>query len=86
MTSRNARGKTSIAPDATVDQTGNQHQQQPYFAAKIVIDYSAVPENIAKKIQPGMQADILISTGERTALTYFIGPLKSTFAKTFREK
>ncbi|MET3845244.1 HlyD family type I secretion periplasmic adaptor subunit [Bradyrhizobium sp. OAE829] len=76
----------SIAPDATVDQTGNQQQQQPYFAAKIVIDYSAVPENIAKKIQPGMQADILISTGERTALTYFIGPLKSSFAKTFREK
>ncbi|MBR1211572.1 HlyD family type I secretion periplasmic adaptor subunit [Bradyrhizobium sp. JYMT SZCCT0180] len=76
----------SIAPDATVDQTGNQQQQQPYFAVKIVIDYSAVPENIAKKIQPGMQADILISTGERTALTYFIAPLTSTFAKTFREK
>jgi HlyD family secretion protein len=76
----------SIAPDATVDQTSNQQQQQPYFAAKIVIDYSAVPENIAKKIQPGMQADVLISTGERTALAYFIGPLKSSFSKTFREK
>ena len=33
-----------------------------------------------------MQADILISTGERTALTYFLGPLKSSFSKTFREK
>jgi HlyD family type I secretion membrane fusion protein len=76
----------SVAPDATVDQTGNQQQQQPYFATKIVIDYSAVPENIAKKIQPGMQADVMISTGERTALNYFIGPLKSSFAKTFREK
>ena len=76
----------SIAPDATTDQTSNQQQQQPYFAAKIVIDYSAVPENISKKIQPGMQADVLISTGERTALAYMIGPLKSSFAKTFREK
>ena len=76
----------SVAADATTDQTGNQQQQQPYFAAKIMIDYSAMPENIAKKIQPGMQADILISTGERTALTYLIGPLKSSFAKTFREK
>jgi HlyD family secretion protein len=76
----------SIAPDATTDQTANQQQQQPYFAAKIVIDYSAVPENIAKKIQPGMTADVMISTGERTAWAYFLGPLKSSFAKTFREK
>jgi HlyD family secretion protein len=51
-----------------------------------MIDYSAVPENIAKKIQPGMQVDVLISTGERTLLAYLIGPLKNTFAKTFREK
>jgi HlyD family type I secretion membrane fusion protein len=76
----------SIAADATTDQTANQQQQQPYFATKIMIDYSAMPENIAKKIQPGMQADVMISTGERTAWTYFIGPLKSSFAKTFREK
>jgi HlyD family type I secretion membrane fusion protein len=76
----------SLSPDALVDQTGNQQQQQPYFSAKVMIDYSAVPENIAKKIQPGMQVDVLISTGERTLLAYLIGPLKNTFAKTFREK
>jgi HlyD family type I secretion membrane fusion protein len=76
----------SLSPDAMVDQTGNQQQQQPYFQAKVVIDYNAVPENIAKKIQPGMQADVLISTGERTMMTYLIGPLRNSFAKTFREK
>jgi hypothetical protein len=76
----------SLSPDALVDQTNNQQQQQPYFSAKVMIDYSAVPENIVKKIQPGMQADVIISTGERTVLTYLIGPLRSTFAKTFREK
>lgn len=76
----------SLSPDALVDQTGNQQQQQPYFSAKVVIDYNSLPANIAKKIQPGMQADVLISTGERTALAYLIGPLKNSFAKTFREK
>jgi HlyD family type I secretion membrane fusion protein len=76
----------SLSPDAMVDQGGNQQQQQPYFQAKVVIDYNAVPENIAKKIQPGMQADVLISTGERTMMTYLIGPLKNSLAKTFREK
>ncbi len=76
----------SVAPDAVVDQAGGQQQQQPYFSAKVVIDYKAVPENIAKKIQPGMQADVIISTGERTAFAYFLGPLMSSFSKTFREK
>lgn len=76
----------SVSADAITDQTGNQQQQQPYFSAKVVIDYSSLPDNVARKIQPGMQADVLISTGERTALAYFIGPLKSSFAKSFREK
>ena len=76
----------SLSPDAMVDQTGGQQQQQPYFSAKVVIDYNAVPANIARKIQPGMQADVLISTGERTALDYLIGPLKNSFAKSLREK
>ena len=76
----------SLSPDALVDQTGNQQQQQPYFSAKVMIDYSAVPEDVARKIQPGMQADVLISTGERTVLAYLIGPLRNSFAKTFREK
>jgi HlyD family type I secretion membrane fusion protein len=77
----------SMAPDAQVDpaSSGNQ-QQQPYFSVKVMIDYSRVPDEIAKKIQPGMQAEVLISTGERTALAYFLGPLKSGFAKAFREK
>jgi HlyD family secretion protein len=33
-----------------------------------------------------MQADVLISTGERTVLDYLVGPLMNALAKTFREK
>ena len=76
----------SLSPDALVDPAGGGQQQQPYFTAKVMIDYSMVPDEIARKIQPGMQAELLISTGERTALAYFIGPLKSSFARAFREK
>lgn len=76
----------SVSADAMSEPAGNQQQQQPYFTAKVVIDYTTLPDSVAKKIQPGMQADVLISTGERTALAYFIGPLRSSFAKSFREK
>ncbi len=50
-----------------------------------MIDYSAVPEDVARKIQPGMQADVLIFTGERTVLADLIGPLRNSFAKILRE-
>jgi HlyD family secretion protein len=76
----------SLSPDALTDPNAGGQQQQPYFSAKVMIDYSAVPEHVAKKIQPGMEADVMISTGERTALAYFVGPLLNSFAKTFREK
>jgi HlyD family type I secretion membrane fusion protein len=76
----------SLSPDALTDPNAGGQQQQPYFSAKVMIDYSAVPEQVAKKIQPGMEADVMISTGERTALAYFVGPLLNSFAKTFREK
>jgi len=78
----------SLSPDTITDPagTGGQQQQQPYFTARVMIDYSMVPEEIARKIQPGMQAEVLVSTGERTALAYFIGPLKASFARAFREK
>jgi HlyD family secretion protein len=76
----------SLSPDALTDPAAGGQQQQPYFSAKVMIDYSAVPDHVAKKIQPGMEADVMISTGERTALAYFVGPLLNSFAKTFREK
>jgi len=76
-----------LSPDTMTDPAGTGgQQQQPYFTARVMIDYSMVPDEIARKIQPGMQAEVLISTGERTALAYFIGPLKSSFARAFREK
>jgi HlyD family secretion protein len=76
----------SLSPDALTDPAAGGQQQQPYFSAKVMIDYSAVPEHVAKKIQPGMEADVMISTGERTALAYVVGPLLNSFAKTFHEK
>ena len=55
-------------------------------SAKIVIDYTTLSPEIAQRILPGMQADVLISTGERTVLEYLVGPLMNSLAKTFREK
>lgn len=72
----------SVSADSMIDDT----TKQPYYSAKIVIDYTTLSPEIAQRILPGMQADVLISTGERTVLEYLIGPLMNSLAKTFREK
>jgi HlyD family secretion protein len=72
----------SISADSVLD----EHTNQPYYAARVVIDSASLPGEVADHILPGMQADVLISTGERTVLQYLTGPLLNAFAKTFRER
>ncbi len=72
----------NISADAIQDQAS----KQTYYQARIVIDYATISPELAKKILPGMQADVLISTGERTVLEYLVDPLLNAFAKTLREK
>ena len=72
----------SVSADSMIDDT----TKQPYYSAKVVIDYTTLSPELAQRILPGMQADVLISTGERTVLEYLVGPLMNSLAKTFREK
>jgi len=62
------------------DRTG-----QPYYLARVGLD----PDSLAKlpgPLTPGMQADVLITTGRRTALEYFIDPLARAMTVAMREK
>jgi HlyD family type I secretion membrane fusion protein len=72
----------SVSADSKVD----DNTKQPYYSARITIDYSTLPSEVSSHILPGMQADVLISTGERTVLQYLVGPLMNALSKTFREK
>jgi len=72
----------SVSADSKLDDITHQ----PYYSARITIDYSTLPHEVADHILPGMQADVLISTGERTMLQYLVGPLMNALSKTFREK
>jgi len=63
-----------------------QQGQQPYFLARIDVSKSDIPDTIRDKLTPGMPADILISTGERTVTSYLISPLEDAIRKSFREE
>jgi hypothetical protein len=43
------------------------------------------PREIIQKLVPGMLADVLIITGERTVRVYFLGPIIGSLTRAMRE-
>lgn len=83
------RGQTPPASgevtQVSADLFHEERTGQPYYLARIVMD----PDSLKKlpgPLTPGMQADVLITTGERTALEYLLGPLSQRIALALREK
>ena len=72
----------TISADALVDEV----TRQPYYSARVRIDQGSIPAEIAGNLVPGMPADVLISTGERTVLRYLLGPLSNAMARSMRER
>jgi len=68
----------------SADRLEDARSGQPYFVASIEID----PQSLVKSgvtLQPGMPADILITTKPRSVLQYILSPLSDQMALAFRE-
>lgn len=72
----------TVSADAVED----PRTRETFYSAKVVVEPGAMPEALAKQLVPGMPADVLIITGERTMLTYILGPLRDRFAKAMRDE
>jgi HlyD family secretion protein len=73
----------TIGSDVTVDPAG---KQDSYYLARVVIDAATLPPALMGKLVPGMPASVFITTGERTMLTYLVGPLYERIVRTMRER
>ncbi len=71
----------------SADRMTDQRTGQPYYAARIEITPRGEEEIRKHKIhvQPGMQADVVIVTGERTVLQYLLRPLISRISSGMKE-
>ncbi len=58
----------------------------PYYAAYLELDPAAVKALGGLLLVPGMQAQVSIATKPRTAMDYFIGPLRDRMGKAFHAK
>jgi HlyD family type I secretion membrane fusion protein len=71
----------SVAADALRDEVTHQ----PYYEVKVSVQVSQFPEAIREKLKPGMVADVLIATGERTLLAYLVQPMSDAIRRGVRE-
>lgn len=72
----------SVSGDSMVD----DRSSGPYFLTRIEIPAEERQKLGEIKLTAGMPADVLIQTGERTALTYLLKPMADAFARGLNEE
>jgi HlyD family type I secretion membrane fusion protein len=80
---RPIKGKVNvISADRLIDKT----TQLPYYLATIELTEDPVKVLNNTPVYPGMQATVMIITGERTAIEYLTKPLFRSFTRAFKEE
>ena len=72
----------SVSADRLMDErTG-----LPYFLTRIALPDEPQPAYEDLELYPGMQAEVMIVTGERTALQYIFRPVARSFGRALKEE
>ena len=71
----------SVSQDRLIDEAS----KQPYYLAVVDVPDENLPPQYHGKLTPGMGAEVIIPTSERTALNYLLEPLRQRLRTTFRE-
>lgn len=70
----------------SADRLTDERTGMPYYLARIRVTEEGQRKLGDRKLQPGMPADALISTGERTMLQYIIQPARNAIAESMIEE
>jgi HlyD family type I secretion membrane fusion protein len=73
---------TAISADRLVD----ERTHLPYYAVTVDVDPRELAASSDVQLYPGMPASVMITTEERSALDYLLGPLAVSLDKSFRER
>lgn len=66
--------------------TDPHNPQRTFYLARVSVTPAGLKALGARRLQPGMPADIVIRTGERTLLTYLLNPLMRRVAASMKEE
>lgn len=57
----------------------------PYYTMRVAVPSREIPKLGQFKLQPGMQATVVVKTGERSLLSYLLRPLSQRLATSMKE-
>jgi len=66
------------------ERTTNPDTQASYYQVRVMIDQASLSRWPNLDLKPGMPAEVMIETGERSLLSYITKPLRDQFARAFR--
>jgi len=73
---------TKVSADRLIDKESGM----PYYAADVVIDRDELVQRLGEgELLPGMPAEVLIKTGERTLFQYLVTPASNMLARSMIE-
>ena len=59
---------------------------EQYYLVRVEVIKDERSESFLERLQPGMQAELMINTGERTALAYLLRPITESMNRAMRER
>ncbi|MEO1745000.1 MAG: HlyD family type I secretion periplasmic adaptor subunit, partial [Pseudomonadota bacterium] len=60
--------------------------EKPYYLAQIEVNEGVIPEELRDRLVPGMPAEVIVATGDRTLVQYLVKPLTDAFYRSLREE
>ncbi|WP_102860093.1 HlyD family type I secretion periplasmic adaptor subunit [Stutzerimonas balearica] len=69
----------------SADRLVNEQTGMPYYLARVSLTQEGMRSLGSLKLQPGMPAEVLINTGDRTMLQYLMQPATDAFARSMIE-
>jgi HlyD family type I secretion membrane fusion protein len=70
----------------SADRLTDPRTGQPYYTAIVQMDQKELAALPQVKLYPGMPANVMIPTVQRTAFDYLVGPLAASFNTAFRQR
>lgn len=72
--------------DISSDRLTDEKTGVPYYLALVAVRDTDVPPELKARLRPGMPADVIFPTGERTVFDYLTRPLTEAVTTSFRER
>lgn len=75
-----------IVTQLSADRLQDKRTGQPFYQLRIAVPESEAARLLPHTLMPGLSAEVMIHTGERTALTYLLQPVLDSMARSWREE